>query len=162
MERSSHPTLPPHHHQPILQVQEFTHKQGQMAIFWQRQSKVLLTSSPATRSTVSQQTMSEMERDERGNKIYKFQPQCQTQRYCTCEKIFKLNYLWMNCCVCFLRHLPHLLVTKVSRRVPRARDPLHKLGVKDAKHICDVSIGERRKAGLLQNGLTSQNKLFSQ
>ena len=48
----------------------------------------------------------------------------------------------MNCYVCFLKHLPHLLVIKVNslknRAVPRARDPLHK-------------IGERRNVGLLQN-----------
>lgn len=67
----------------------------------------------------------------------------------------------MNCCVCFLRHLPHWLVINVNRTAPRARDPLHKLGARDEKHICDVSIGERRNGGL-QNGLTSQNKLFSQ
>lgn len=60
----------------------------------------------------------------------------------------------MNCYVYFLKHLPHLLVIKVKGTAPRAGDPLHKLGVRDEKHICDVSTGECRNVGLLQNGLT--------
>lgn len=61
----------------------------------------------------------------------------------------------MNCYVCFLKHLPHLVVIKVNRTAPRAGDPLYKLGVRDVKHICDVSTGQHRNVGLLQNGLTS-------
>ena len=61
----------------------------------------------------------------------------------------------MNCYVCFLKYLPHLRVIKVNslknRAAPRARDPLHKLGVRDKKHVGDVLIGKRRNVGLLQN-----------
>ena len=57
-----------------------------------------------------------------------------------------------------LKYLPHLLVIEGNslkhRRAPRARDPLHRLGGRDHKHIWDVPAGERGKAGLLQTWTT--------
>lgn len=97
-------------------------------------------------------TMFQEKRDEKGNTVDTRQPKSWAQRYYTYERI--LNDPWMNCYVCFLKYLPRLLVIEANslqhRWAPRVRDPLHRLGVRDKKHILDVPTGERRKVGLLQ------------
>lgn len=80
--------------------------------------------------------MFQEERDEKGN-VYTCQPKCWAQRYYTYKRI--LNDPWMNCYVCFLKYLPCLLVIEANSlkhtQAPRDRNLLHRLGVRDEKHV---------------------------